>query len=77
MPVEMKDVGYFPVFSRQSELRFARFYCEVVSQIVQVRVNAKGVVVSCSLAMCGCSVFKGAPAPYYKKCLIGGKGGRF
>ena len=63
---------YFPVLERKTELQLVpQTYCEAAKETVQVKVNADGVVVSCSLAHCGCDIFKGKIAPHDKQCLIG------
>lgn len=64
---------YFPVFKRADDLRIEpRRFCEGIGQVVQVRVNGEGKVVSCCLARCGCDVFKGKLAAHDKPCLLGG-----
>lgn len=74
--MKQEEITYFPVLSLKSPLRFAWATCEVLhGQRIQVRVNEQGIIVACSLAHMGCRVFKGMPAPWGRKCLIGEKGG--
>lgn len=64
---------YFPVFKHENQLFIdPRRFCEASNQVVQVRINELGKVVSCVDAKLGCPFYTGKMKPQNgEHCLLG------